>query len=140
MSRVRSRTYREAGGRFLAEIRCRCARGELRGGLLMHMHSLLRRKSVFIAAAISCTLITVTAEPARSNAADMNVMAVSGVVTGNVQEVGFRAMIQKQAIQYNLAGSAENDNDKSVRFILQGAKDQVRRSSKGHPQRNQKII
>ena len=91
----------------------------------MRMHNLLRRKSVFIAAAISCTLITVAADPAQSNAADMNVMAVSGIVTGNVQQVGFRAMIQKQAIQHNLAGSAKNDSDKSVRFILQGAKDQV---------------
>ena len=59
----------------------------------MRMHNLLRRKSVFIAAAISCTLITVAADPAQSNAADMNVMAVSGIVTGNVQQVGFRAMI-----------------------------------------------
>jgi acylphosphatase len=91
----------------------------------MRTHNLFGRKSVFIAAAISCTLITVAADLAPSNAADMNVIAVSGIVTGNVQEVGFRAMIQKQAIRYNLAGSAENDNDKSVRFILQGVKDQV---------------
>jgi acylphosphatase len=91
----------------------------------MRMHDLLRRKSVFIAAAISCTLITIASAPAQSNAAGMNVIAVSGIVTGNVQEVGFRAMIQKQAIQYNLAGSAENDNDKSARFILQGVKDRI---------------
>lgn len=91
----------------------------------MRMHKLLRRKSVFIATAISCILITVAVDPAQSNAADMNVIAVSGIVTGNVQEVGFRAMIQKQAIQYNLAGSAENDADKSVRFILQGANSRI---------------
>ncbi len=62
----------------------------------MRMHKLLqllRRKSVFIATATSCILITVAVDPAQSNAADMNVMAVSGIVTGNVQEVGFRAMI-----------------------------------------------
>jgi acylphosphatase len=63
--------------------------------------------------------------PAESNVAGQNVTAVSGVVTGNVQNVGFRAMIQKQAIQYNLAGSAKNDNDNSVRFILQGSKDRI---------------
>jgi acylphosphatase len=45
---------------------------------------------------------------------------VSGIITGNVQEVGFRAMIQRRAIQYNLAGSVENKNDKSVQFFLQG--------------------
>ena len=59
----------------------------------MRMHNLLRRKSVIIAAAISCTLIAVAADPAQSNATDMNVIAVSGIVTGNVQQVGFRAMI-----------------------------------------------
>jgi acylphosphatase len=91
----------------------------------MRMHNLLCRKYVFIAAAISCALIAVAADPAQSNAADINIIAVSGIVTGNVQGVGFRAMIQKQAIQYNLAGSAENDSDKSVRFTLQGVKDQV---------------
>jgi acylphosphatase len=100
-------------------------RVELRGGLTMHMHKLLRRKSVFIATAISCVLITVAVDPTQSNAADMNVTAVSGIVTGNVQEVGFRAMIQKQAIQYNLAGSAANDTDKSVRFSLQGANSRI---------------
>jgi hypothetical protein len=30
--------------------------------------------------------------------------AISGTVTGNDQHVGFRAMIMKQAIEYNLAG------------------------------------
>jgi acylphosphatase len=92
----------------------------------MRMHNLLRRKSVVIAvAAISCTLIAIAADPTRSNAAEMNTIAVSGTVTGNVQQVGFRAMIQREAIQHNLAGSAENENDKSVRFIVQGPKAQV---------------
>jgi acylphosphatase len=30
--------------------------------------------------------------------------AISGTVTGNDQHVGFRAMIMKQAIEYDLAG------------------------------------
>jgi acylphosphatase len=63
--------------------------------------------------------------PAESNVAGQNVMAVSGIVTGNVQEVGFRAMTQKQAIRYNLAGSAKNGDDKSVHFVLQGSKDRI---------------
>jgi acylphosphatase len=46
--------------------------------------------------------------------------AISATVTGNDQEVGFRAMVMKQAIQYNLAGSAKNDANEIVRFTLQG--------------------
>jgi acylphosphatase len=46
--------------------------------------------------------------------------AVSATVTGNDQEVGFRALVMKQAIEYNLAGSAKNENNEIVRFTLQG--------------------
>ena len=46
--------------------------------------------------------------------------AISATVTGNDQRVGFRAMIMKQAIEYNLAGSAKNDSDQIVHFTLQG--------------------
>jgi acylphosphatase len=46
--------------------------------------------------------------------------AVSATVTGNDQKVGFRAMIMKQAIEYNLAGTARNENDEIVHFTLQG--------------------
>jgi hypothetical protein len=50
---------------------------------------------------------------------DQSGIAISGIVSGNVKKVGFRVMIQKQAIEYNLAGSVENrDDGKSVRFIL----------------------
>ena len=35
--------------------------------------------------------------------------AISATVTGNDQHVGFRALVMKQAIEYNLAGSAKND-------------------------------
>jgi acylphosphatase len=86
----------------------------------MRAHNPLNRRSPYIVAAfLSCTLVTLA--PAR----DAKVAAVSGVVTGNVQQVGFRAMIQKQAIAYNLAGSAENNSDKSVHFVLQGADDRI---------------
>jgi acylphosphatase len=46
--------------------------------------------------------------------------AVIGTVTANDGEVGFRAMLMKQAIEYNLAGSAKNDENKLVQFTLQG--------------------
>jgi acylphosphatase len=84
----------------------------------------LRRRSLCIVA-MSCTLVTIASALAQLNAKAQNATAVSGVVTGNVQEVGFRAMIQRRAIRYNLAGSAENQNDKSVRFFLQGDGDRI---------------
>jgi acylphosphatase len=46
--------------------------------------------------------------------------AISGVVTGNDQHVGFRAMIMKQAIEYNLAGFTKNLPNDVVAFTLQG--------------------
>jgi acylphosphatase len=51
--------------------------------------------------------------------------AVAATVTGSDQRVGFRAAIMKQAIEYNLAGSARNDANEIVHFILQGDKDRV---------------
>ena len=88
------------------------------------MFNVVRRRSLCIAA-ISFTLVTIASPLALLNAKAQNVTAISGTVTGNVQEVGFRAMIQRQAIQYNLAGSVENNNDKTVQFFLQGDKDRV---------------
>jgi acylphosphatase len=46
--------------------------------------------------------------------------AISATVTGDDQEVGFRAMVMKQAIAYNLAGVAKNEPNMIVRFTLQG--------------------
>ena len=51
--------------------------------------------------------------------------AISATVTGNDQHVGFRAMIMKQAIEYNLAGSAKNEADGIVKFTLQGDGDRL---------------
>ncbi len=48
------------------------------------------------------------------------VEAISGIVTGNDQHVGFRAMIMKQAIEYNLAGFTKNLPNDVVSFVLQG--------------------
>jgi nucleoside-triphosphatase THEP1 len=52
----------------------------------MRTFNLLRRKSLCIVA-MSCTLVTIASALAQLNA---KATAVSGVVTGNVQEVGFR--------------------------------------------------
>jgi acylphosphatase len=46
--------------------------------------------------------------------------AISATVTGDDQKVGFRAMVMKQAIEYNLAGIAKNEPNMIVRFTLQG--------------------
>ena len=51
--------------------------------------------------------------------------AILATVTGNDQHVGFRAMIMKQAIEYNLAGSARNGADGTVHFTLQGDQDRL---------------
>ena len=47
--------------------------------------------------------------------------AIAATITGaQIQKVGFRAMVQKQAIKYNLAGSARNNTDGTVSVTLQG--------------------
>ena len=51
--------------------------------------------------------------------------AISAIINGNVQEVGFRAAIFKQAIEYNLAGMARNYTNGTVQFTLQGDKDRI---------------
>lgn len=51
--------------------------------------------------------------------------AVEATVTGDDQQVGFRALVMKQAIEYNLAGSARNDPNGIVKFTLQGDKPRI---------------
>jgi acylphosphatase len=51
--------------------------------------------------------------------------AILATVTGDDQHVGFRAMIMKQAIEYNLAGSAQNEANETVHFTLQGDADRL---------------
>jgi acylphosphatase len=46
--------------------------------------------------------------------------AISAIVTGDDQKVGFRAIIMKQAIEHNLAGMAANQPNMIVSFTLQG--------------------
>jgi hypothetical protein len=77
----------------------------------MQIHSLFQaRISVFIASSIIWILFVTAPAAAESNVASQNIIAVSGIVTGNVQEVGFRAMIQKQAI-LNVSNSCSTGAD-----------------------------
>lgn len=66
-----------------------------------------------------------TTAPSDPKHCDKAATAVTGSVSGKVQKVGFRAMILKQAIEYNLAGSAKNLSDGTVQFSLQGKKHRI---------------
>jgi acylphosphatase len=74
------------------------------------------RIKVFIL--ISAVFLTPVAVSAEADAPKL--AATEGWVYGNVQQVGFRAFIFKQAIRYNLGGQIENKADGSVHFVLQG--------------------
>jgi acylphosphatase len=59
-------------------------------------------------------------------AANVQQEAITATVIGEkVQKVGYRAMIQKQAIMYNLAGYARNNPDGTVGVMLQGDEDRI---------------
>ncbi len=73
-----------------------------------------------LAAGVVLLLSSQSAVFAKGPGAANAEQAISGTVTGNDQRVGFRAMIMKQAIQYNLAGYARNEPNGIVRFTLQG--------------------
>jgi acylphosphatase len=61
-----------------------------------------------------------------AGAASAQPVAITATVTGEeIQKVGFRAMIQKEAIMDNLAGSARNNPDGTVAVTLQGDKDRI---------------
>ena len=63
---------------------------------------------------------------AVSTAAKAQEEAITATVIGeNIQKVGYRAMIQKQAIKYNLAGYARNNPDGTVGVGLQGDKGRI---------------
>ena len=78
-----------------------------------------RIPALLLALLLLCRCVSAAAaEPARS--------AVSGTVSGDVQQVGFRAMILKEAIRLNLAGAARNLDDGTVQFSLQGRSQRIR--------------
>ncbi len=61
-----------------------------------------------------------------AGAASAQQEAISATVKGDaIQKVGFRAMIEKEAIMFNLAGSARNNPDGTVTVSLQGDKDRI---------------
>jgi acylphosphatase len=63
---------------------------------------------------------------APSVAANARQQAITATVIGEaIQKVGYRAMIQKQAIMYNLAGYARNNPDGTVGVGLQGDEDRI---------------
>jgi acylphosphatase len=80
---------------------------------------------LFIAALVCAIAMLATGEASAQQD------AMTGVVSGQrIQKVGFRAMIQKQAIMYNLAGYARNNPDGTVAISLQGDKNGIDKTLK----------
>lgn len=81
----------------------------------------VRRMALLLVAVLVCGIGLFAADEARAHED-----AITGVVSGRqIQKVGFRAMIQKHAIMYNLAGSARNNPNGTVSISLQGDKDRI---------------
>ena len=66
--------------------------------------------------------------------------AVEATVSGNDQQVGFRALVMKQAIEYNLAGLARNDANEIVHFTLQGDKKRIEFGARHHQKGDRKVF
>ena len=75
--------------------------------------------AVFVAFLASGIALPIAGTPAPES------KAISGVISGDVQKLGFRAMLLKQAIKYNLAGSAQNTKEGTVQFTLQGDENRI---------------
>ena len=74
------------------------------------MNFAVGRLALLFVGGLVCGAVVLTA-----GAASAEQQAVKGIVSGAmIQKVGFRAMIQKQAIMYNLAGYARNIPDGTV--------------------------
>ena len=83
--------------------------------------ALNRRNILLGGTTLAAAWAIVTSNTVQSaQAAVQQTQAISATVTGNDQRVGFRAMIMKQAIEYDLAGSAKNERNEIVQFTLQG--------------------
>ena len=79
------------------------------------------RATLLLAAALASGSALLTA-----GAASAQQQAITATVTGaKIQKVGFRAMIQKEAIMYNLAGFARNNPDGTLEVSLQGDKGRI---------------
>jgi acylphosphatase len=82
------------------------------------------RTALLLVAALVCGIAVLSAGEARAQQE-----ALTGTVSGEqIQKVGFRAMIQKHAIMYNLAGYARNNTDGTVGISLQGDKGRIDRA------------
>jgi acylphosphatase len=79
------------------------------------------RFALLLAAVLASAIAFMTAGTASAQEE-----AITATVTGaKIQKVGFRAMIQKEAIMLNLAGAARNNPDGTVKVSLQGDKDRI---------------
>jgi acylphosphatase len=76
---------------------------------------------------VALLLVTIFASLSTSSTpSNAQQQAITATITGaEIQKVGFRAMIQKEAIMYNLAGSARNNPDGTVQISLQGDADRI---------------
>ena len=85
------------------------------------MNLAIGRLALLLVGGLVCGTVVLTA-----GAASAEQQAIKGVISGEaIQKVGFRAMIQKQAIMYNLAGYARNIPDGTVSISLQGDKGRI---------------
>ena len=76
---------------------------------------------LLVTAVLASTGASLTAGPANAQQE-----AIAAKVTGDhIQKVGFRAMIQKEAIMFDLAGAARNNPDGTVTVTLQGDRDRI---------------
>ncbi len=91
---------------------------------------------LLVAAVLASGIAVLTA-----GAASAQQEAITAKVSGaEIQKVGFRAMIQKEAIMLNVAGSARNNPDGTVAVTLQGDKDRIDQNSRRHSRRQQEIF
>ncbi len=71
------------------------------------------------------TILALQGQTCIADAKSQETVAISATVTGNDQQVGFRAMVMKQAIKYNLAGTAKNEPNEIVALTLQGRRKRI---------------
>jgi hypothetical protein len=101
----------------------------------MHTHTLIGW-TLAIAASMTCVFVATEPVSAKSDAEDQKITAVSGKVTGGAPQVGFRALIQKQAIRYNVG-----EQQRQVCPIYPSRRRRSDQSGfKDHSKRHQKII
>ena len=81
--------------------------------------------------AMLCGVLAIMGLQSQSGIAEAKspkTVAISATVTGKDQGVGFRALVMKQAIEYNLAGVAKNDVNDVVDFTLQVRKKRIEKA------------